>query len=615
MEDRSLMCGIAGIINKKGMPVERNLIEKMTDIIKHRGPDGCGYYQDDTIAFGHRRLAIIDISEDGQQPMYYDEGCLTITFNGEIYNYLEIRLELEKKGYFFKSRTDTEVILAAYKEWGENCVTHFNGMWAFSIHDKSRGILFCSRDRFGVKPFYYFENDEYFLFGSEIKQIFTIIPEKKANIEYLIDFLVTKICEHHSATFFKGVYKLPSGHNLIYDTSSNTYVFKRYYDIQKNEAVSQCSLEHAEKEYFKAFTNSIILRLRSDVKVGTCLSGGLDSSSVATIAAKLNRQTNVEPFSAITAVSSQKSNDESEFAKIVAEHSDMNWITVTPSYDDFVNSLEQVIYTQEEPFGSPSIIMQYYVMKTARRNGIVVLLDGQGGDETLLGYKKYYPAHFVSHFKENGLLSTMLAIRKASKNNSEMSIVNIVKYLVAGLLARARYAFYSYQHRYLKELPPIPTHLEEFSHSCLNIFDLQRLENISTNLPVLLRYEDKNSMAHSIETRLPFLDYKTLETALSIPGEYKIRDGWTKWILRRIMSGQMPDNIVWRKNKYGFEAPEAQWLSQHFSIMQKTVLASPILTRLCDMKKLQKMYSSLDSRSKWRLYSIALWEKVYGVVS
>jgi asparagine synthase (glutamine-hydrolysing) len=610
------VCGIAGIISRTDNSVTQQAIEAMTVIIKHRGPDGYGYYRDnkDKVAFGHRRLAILDLTPDGHQPMHYDQERYTITYNGEIYNYLEIRDELRSKGYAFRSQTDTEVILAAYMEWGQACVVRFNGMWSFAIHDKVNNIVFCSRDRFGVKPFYYHVNADIFAFGSELKQLLPLMSARKANKEILTNFLFTGICEHTTATFFEGIEKLPASHNLIYDLANHTFSIEAYYRISRVPTVENLPLEEAQELFSSVFQEAIRLRLRSDVKVGTCLSGGLDSSSVATIAARLTRQATVEPFCAITAVSTQESNDESRFAEIVAKHSSMNWLTVRPTYEDFLVSLENVVYAQEEPFSSPSITMQYYVMKTARENGITVLLDGQGGDETLLGYERYYAAHLVSLYKREGLLAIVASIWKAGKNNTKLGFADIMKYLVSGLSAQARYIVYSSRHCYLKEIPPLPKHLQDFSRCSLDIFALQVLENTSSNLPALLRYEDKNSMAHSIETRLPFLDYRMLETSLSLPGEYKLNDGWTKWILRNSMVGKMPDSVVWRKNKFGFEAPEKQWLMRHLQTMQRVVGASPILQKTCDMGRLMKMFPNMDMRSQWRLYSTAMWEKIFEVV-
>jgi asparagine synthase (glutamine-hydrolysing) len=351
------------------------------------------------------------------------------------------------------------------------------------------------------------------------------------------------------------------------------------------------------------------------VKVGTCLSGGLDSSSVATVASSLYHDSSAEPFSAITAVSEEAKSDESGFAGMVAQASGLNWLTVRPGYRDFADCLPHVVESQEEPFGGPSIIMQHFVMKTARENGITVLLDGQGGDETLLGYERYYAAYIVSRMRTHGIGGMPAALRAINANNAKMGAVNIAKFLVAGLIAPARYQFYKNRHSYMRAHDPVPRHLKRFSKSLLNVFDLQALELESTNLPVLLRYEDKNSMAHSIEARLPFLDYRLVELDLSLPDTMKINDGWTKWILRKAMNGRMPDAVVWRKNKFGFEAPDELWLKAHQPEMEKAVFASPLVRELVDLPRLRARYGGLERRSRWRLYSLALWEEKFRIAA
>lgn len=608
------MCGIAGLILKKGLTFDLNeTIRTMTNKIQHRGPDGEGLYCFNNVGFGHRRLAIIDRSSLGHQPMSYHNDQLVITYNGEIYNYIELRQTLEEKGYLFHSHTDTEVILAAYAEWGETCVTRFNGMWAFAILDKTRQTVFCSRDRFGVKPFYYINTPELFAFGSEIRQLLPFLKHVEANPNVLTDFILTSIADHAEETFFNNVNKLPASNNLIYTLSNHTFKHQPYYQIKPNPTIATLSAEDAVDHYMHLLEDAIRLRLRADVAVGTCLSGGLDSSTVASIAAPLYQSSSGRAFRGITAVSEQASNNESQYAQQVIEHSGMSWIQVRPSYADFVDSLPHLVLTQEEPFGGPSLTMQYFVMKTAREHGIPVLLDGQGGDETLLGYEKYYGSHLATTYRQHGIRAFIYALRTAGKNNKKLSLPNAMKYLIAGSMSSLRYQYYCHQHRYLLNYPMIPEHLSAFSRSILNTFQLQRLEIESTNLPILLRYEDKNSMAHSIETRLPFIDYRVLEAALSLPAAYKIKDGWTKWILRKGMENRMPQSITWRKNKFGFEAPEALWLTQHANEMQAAVQSSILLRDISKPEALKKNYHALDLRSKWRLYSIALWESSFGV--
>jgi asparagine synthase (glutamine-hydrolysing) len=297
------MCGIAGLILKNGASTGiADNISKMTHLIQHRGPDGEGIYCYRNLGLGHRRLAIIDVSPDGHQPMFYSNNQLVITYNGEIYNYIEIKQELENLGYTFFSQTDTEVILAAYAEWGQECVHRFNGMWAFAILDKLKNTVFCSRDRFGVKPFYYVNTPELFAFGSEIKQLLPFLKSVSANQPLLIDFLLTSISDHSDNTFFNDVAKLPASHNLVYSLDKNNLEIKPFYQLSFNQRYADMSQAEAIDTYMGLLESSIKLRLRADVPVGTCLSGGLDSSSVASIAAPLYQSAAGRSFNGITAV-------------------------------------------------------------------------------------------------------------------------------------------------------------------------------------------------------------------------------------------------------------------------------------------------------------------------
>lgn len=607
------MCGIAGVVNNLTQVNVQSVVEQMISKIVHRGPDGHGVFTDGNLGLGHRRLAIIDLTEDGHQPMAYADGNLVITFNGEIYNYRELRSELSALGYQFRSHSDTEVILAAYQQWGQDCVSRFNGMWAFALYDKSAQLLFCSRDRFGIKPFYYVDNNNGFYFASEIRQLLPYLSRISAHRDLLGDFLLTSICEHTNETFFHGVLKLPAGHNLVYRLQEQRFSIHQYYELNRIDSFHRMSVDESVEAFRAQFEDAIQLRLRADVPVGTCLSGGLDSSSVASLAGPIYQAASGKAFSAITAVSEQESNNEANFAKEVVDHSGLNWLTVKPSYEDFLSSLDAVVHAQEEPFGSTSLTMQYFVMQAARKNGIPVLLDGQGGDETLLGYPKYYGSYLATTLRDQGFGSFVQAFRSAGANNAKMSLPNAMIFLVGGLVAPARYLVYLNRHRYLAARPAYPKHLSDFARTSWDDFELQKLEITRTNLPVLLRYEDKNSMAHSIETRLPFLDYRVVEMALSLPGNSKIRDGWSKWVLRQAMDKRMPHSITWRKNKFGFEAPEHIWMTKHRAEMKQTVLSSPMLTEMTKSSVLSASFDGLNMRTQWRLYSIALWEKAFEV--
>ncbi len=596
------MCGISGIINKNNKSVEELLILQMTDIIAHRGPDSSGSYLYKNIAFGHRRLSILDLSSSGHQPMKYLDD-LVITYNGEIYNFIEIREELIQKGYIFDSNSDTEVILKAYHCWGKTCVNYFNGMWSFSILDIKQKIIFCSRDRFGVKPFYYIEKNDLFAFGSEISQLLTFLPNKILNKKVALDYLISGIEECSNETFFKDIYLLKGGHNLVFDLQTNSYEIERYYNLklsdQKNTSVD---------DYIQELKRSITLRLRSDVKVGTCLSGGIDSSTISSFASKIYQNSN-EKFMAIHAKSSEYKTDESEFAKIVSKISNINLNFVEPSYSDFKSNILSIIKIQQEPFGSLSIIMQYFVFKKAKELGCIVMLDGQGGDETLLGYERYYPAIVKS---KKGI-AKLKALLQSSKN-SRLSLLDTIKYQyyfsnykLSLKLLKFKNSFYKSEilNEYESE------ELRIISESYNDISILQKNEIESSQLPHLLKYEDRNSMANSIESRLPFLDYKLVELSLNTNNSLKIKDGWTKFILRKAAETILPKEIVWRKAKLGFNAPEKTWTKEFENEMIKEIQQSEILNNFIDFKKLY--FKNLDLRTKWRIYNFSAWEKEFKV--
>ena len=596
------MCGISGIINKNNKSVEELLILQMTDIIAHRGPDSSGSYLYKNIAFGHRRLSILDLSSSGHQPMKYLDD-LVITYNGEIYNFIEIREELIQKGYIFDSNSDTEVILKAYHCWGKTCVNYFNGMWSFSILDIKQKIVFCSRDRFGVKPFYYIENNDLFSFGSEISQLLPFLPNRILNKKVALDYLISGIEECSNETFFKDIYLLKGGHNLVFDLQTNSYEIERYYNLklsdQKNTSVD---------DYIQELKRSITLRLRSDVKVGTCLSGGIDSSTISSFASKLYQNSN-EKFMAIHAKSSEYKTDESEFAKIVSKISNINLNFVEPSYSDFKSNILSIIKIQQEPFGSLSIIMQYFVFKKAKELGCIVMLDGQGGDETLLGYERYYPAIIKS---KKGI-AKLKALLQSSKN-SRLSLLDTIKYQYYFSnyklrLKRLKFKNSFYKSEILNEYES--EELRIISESYNDISILQKNEIESSQLPHLLKYEDRNSMANSIESRLPFLDYKLVELSLNTNNSLKIKDGWTKFILRKAAETILPKEIVWRKAKLGFNAPEKTWTKEFENEMIKEIEQSEILNNFIHFKKLY--FKNLDLRTKWRLYNFSAWEKEFKV--
>lgn len=602
------MCGISGIIDKNRKAVSKSDIKAMNDLIVHRGPDDEGYFFGDNFAFGNRRLSIIDLSSDGHQPMTYN-GKYTIAYNGEVYNYLEIKEELLNKGYIFHTKSDTEVILAAYDRWGYDCVKRFNGMWAFAIFDSVKNVIFCSRDRFGVKPFYYLEVNGRFVFGSEIKQLLLFMPDRYVNKKILMDYVILGYEEHTNETFFENIFKLRQSHNLIYDLKTHQYYLQQYYKIVVDENLTKSDEFTAVNTYRKKLIDGIKLRLRSDVKVGTCLSGGLDSSSIAALAARF--YSSDEKFVSIHAKSSESRSDESKFAVKVSNHCGLDLHIIEPSKNDFLGNIDEIIYALEEPFIGPSIFMQYFVMKKAKELNCKVMLDGQGGDETLLGYERYFTAFLL----KQSLLKKIKILFSASKNSKcsiKELLLNYIYFSNAKIvLLRHKIKSSFIKKKYYNLLSK--SLLAAITKSYMDIANMQMNELFYAPLPSLLRYADKNSMQHSVEIRLPFIDYKTIETALSINNQYKIKDGWTKYILRKTMAEEnaLPAEIVWRRDKLGFEAPESAWIDAVNDQLPQLFCNSKILSEITKNKRINLL--KLDNRQKWKLFNIAKWEKIYNV--
>jgi asparagine synthase (glutamine-hydrolysing) len=540
--------------------------------------------------------------------MRHREHPIWIAYNGEIYNYLELRAELEALGFVFHTSSDTEVLLASYVCWGARCLERFNGMWSFAIHDERDNTLFCARDRFGVKPFYYLDTNGQFAFGSEIRQLLPLVESRVAEDDMVRDFLVCGLTDHTNRTFFKGIEKLPPGHWLRVDVSSGQATIERYYSLVPSPMGSdEAKAPDLVRELLDDATR---LRLRSDVRVGTCLSGGLDSSSVATLAARRYALGSNERFFAITAVSEQVSNNEETYAAEIAARSELNWLRTKPTYEDFASTAETLLEVQEEPFAGPSIMMQYEVMKTARSHGVIVLLDGQGGDETLLGYHRYYAAWLLDHFQRASVGGFLAAFSDAMR--AGISPRRLLMYLFGVGSSRLRAAIYRWRYAFLRN-PDLPESLRRFARKMRDAQGMQVLEITETNLPMLLRFEDKNSMRFGIETRLPFLDYRFVEFALSLPTRIKLNKGWAKWPLRAAMQDLLPAGINWRRDKIGFAAPDQLWLTQHSPAMYDKVINSALLARYVDLAAVRKKFYRLDLGMRWRLYCVALWGERFRV--
>jgi asparagine synthase (glutamine-hydrolysing) len=426
-----------------------------------------------------------------------------------------------------------------------------------------------------------------------------------------MDYLIPDYEDHNNETFFKNIYKLEQSHNLIYNLNDNTYKIFPYYEIQIDKTIAKLDEKESVQVFTDLFKNSIQLRLRSDVKVGTCLSGGLDSSSVASLASIIYRQNSTQKFSAITAKSIEEVTDETQFAKKVVEKADLDWHITEPTYEEFYKEINKVIEIQEEPFGSPSIFMQYKVFGKAAENKCIVMLDGQGGDETLLGYERYYPAFLLSLPKQEVLKNFIFSSR-----NSGLSKKQLLYYFFYFTSPALRTAFLRKRFRFIKKKNFDLLNkqiIRQSSAGYSDIINLQKTEITSLQLPHLLKYEDRNSMSHSIESRLPFLDYRMVETSLSLNNNFKIRDGWTKYVLRKAIEPIVPKEIVWRKSKLGFNAPEAVWLKSFKTNMLKVIEKSSIINHISDLDKFRSDYSNLNNRIIWRLYNLAKWEEIFNV--
>lgn len=534
------MCGIAGIISPEKNSASSTQL--MIAAISHRGPDGESFWSNDEqqVHFAHRRLAIIDLSATGCQPMHYLDRY-SIIHNGEVYNYKEIRNTLRGNGYHFKSNSDTEVIMAAYDCWGVDCLKHFNGMFAFAIWDEREKQLFAARDRFGQKPFYYFfdKKKNQFAFASEMKALLMLQGERKINKKQMLLFLslgFTSDANDSSSTFYDGILQLPPAHFLLFNINFPAGPgIHRYWDLDKS--AHEKDDETAIEEFRNLFKSSVELTFNADVNVGTCLSGGLDSSSIAAVASKLSVENN--SYKAFTAVFPGFEKDESSYSALVARQFGLEQFIVSPSGDDLVNDLEKFLWHQEQPVGSASAYVQYKVFELAKSHGIKVLLDGQGADETLAGYLKYL------QWNDGGWKKTLaLAFPSAASKflrSKALKQISGNKDLKQELL-----------NEYKADLVVKPV-----VHS-LN--DLLYFNTCVSGLNELLHYADRNSMAHGREVRLPFLDHRLVEFIASLSSHFKIRGNETKWILRKTMENILPREIVWRKDKVGFEPPQKDWM-------------------------------------------------------
>ena len=613
------MCGICGVVALQ-RPPEAGVVRAMLSELRHRGPDGEGFFEAPGVALGHARLAIIDLSDGGRQPFASDDGSLQLLHNGEVFNYLELRAELEQLGHRFRTETDTEVVLRAYQQWGPRCVERFNGMWAFALWDEAEQRLFCSRDRFGIKPFVYRLEGARFAFASE-PRAFLRDPSFRArpNPAAIRDFLAQGHTDHLEETFYDGVRQLPPGHSLTFDAKGLR--LDRYWRLEPRDQPADPVAAFRE-----LFLDAIRLRLRSDVPLGTALSGGLDSSAVAVAIDHLLRTEgeNARPVGerqrTFTAYFEDAGFDERPFAvavvaRIVAEP---RWV----SFDEetLLDVLPDVVAAQGEPFASTSIVAQWFVMRAAAAAGLKVMLDGQGGDEVLAGYRTTYGYRLADLLSGARLREAVAELRAFPEPRRALPAALVTPFLPQS----ARWALRGRRgrgdllvHPSLRgsTSPPEPP---EAGHLPDRLRSQYHLILSQLGLPELLRYEDRNSMAHSLEGRVPFLDHRLVELLYGLDARQLYERGTTKVVLREALSDLLPPVVRERRDKLGFVTPEQRFFRGRLGAFAEDVFRSPELRErgLVDGQEAVARLNRLRAGKAagfelWRALSVELWARRY----
>jgi asparagine synthase (glutamine-hydrolysing) len=662
------MCGITGIVALNGRPVDLDVLQRMNDAQAHRGPDGEGFavsWQEShgfcsaflrhtrqgrsappaRVALGHRRLAILDLSERGLQPMSAGASGAWIVFNGEIYNHRELREELESRGRFFNTRTDTEVLLQSYLEWGTECLRHLDGMFAFAIWDGARGQLFCARDRLGIKPFYYATPAKHFIFASEIKGLLQFPQlEKAPDDAAVLGFLVHGNCDYRERTILRQVQALPAAHALVLDIGSGNLERWSYWTPAPRadwNSLGDASRVELLRHLLMETTRSHLI---SDVRAGSCLSGGLDSSAVVGLIGKIWRdQPEVasalgEQFHTFTSCYQYPELDERQYALAVAGAVGATPTLVFPSPDDFWDSFSKMAWHQDMPFSGLSFYAQWRVMRAARETGVKVLLDGQGGDEVFGGYAKFRYAYLASLLRA-GRLGTMAREAWATVLQRDLYILDVragYRYLPRRL--RALLGVDSLLQRILRadwnqavgdESTPATrwwrhaTSSGGNGDSPLSMIQAVQIEDLLVDtLPLILRMEDRSSMAFSIEARVPLLDHKLVEFGLSLPDHQKIQNGFSKFAVREATRGLMPEGVRLRRTKLGFAGADRRWLSGDLRPQITELIDGPLrCERFVDPVPLREWYRSKAAAgasaeaygSLFRVLALEMWMRAFDV--
>jgi asparagine synthase (glutamine-hydrolysing) len=669
------MCGISALVGGGGIP--SGVIRSMTDAVRHRGPDDEGYVLfrgpgdavalggSDTpaaccstglpyapsaqpvegavgrVALGHRRLSILDVSPAGHQPLCDAGRRVWIAYNGEVYNYRELREELEAGGERFVSGTDTEVIVAAYRRWGTECLHRFNGMFAFALVDLERRVLFAARDRFGIKPLYYWVSpDGTLALASEIKQ-FTTLPgwSPRMNGQRAYDFLNWRITDHTHETLFDGVYQLRGGESVEVDISSvlaggplgfapgRQVPTRRWYHLHPRPF--EGDFARAAGEFRDLLTDSVRLRLRADVPVGSCLSGGLDSSAIVCTMDRLLREGGTAVQKTFSACSEDPRFDEREWIDEVVGHTAVEPHYVYPGMTGAFDELDALAWHQDEPFSSTSIFAQWNVFRLAREHGVVVMLDGQGADEQLAGYHTFFRplwAGLLLQMRLRALARELRAARRLHGYTGAYAATQIMNMLLPEHLRRMgrRFAARTQTAPEWLDLGALGAEpgdpFDARGTQTASVRELSVAQLTSTNLQMLLHWEDRDSMAHSVESRIPFLDYRLVEFVLGLPTEHKISDGITKRVLREGMRGVLPERVRGRMDKMGFLTAEQAWVREHAPErfrrgLREAVQASDGVIRARAAEKLDRIIAGTEPWEPfaWRVISFGAWMRRFGV--
>ena len=658
------MCGISALFIWKDPTILR-FIKPMTDLIRHRGPDDegftffslknhkhpCVYGGADTpkelfdssfkllqeplphgyhLSFGHRRLSILDLSPAGHQPLSTPERRFWITYNGEVYNYLELRKELAQLGHQFHSHTDTEVILLAYKEWGTDCIHRFNGMFAFLIFDAQTRTLFGARDRFSVKPLYYWISPKGFAaFASEIKQ-FTVLPGWKPLVfgQAAYDFLNWGMTNHAQETCFSHVYQLQGGHSFLCHLEENqplSIVPQKWYHLPVRNYHG--TFEEAGEQFAFLLKDAIKLRCRADVPIGSCLSGGLDSSSIVCLAHTiLKEQQSSHAQMTFSACSHYPQFDEKEYIQQVVDQTNVLSHITYPELNHLFDKLDTIIWHQDEPFGSTSIFAQWEVFDLVKQNHVKVMLDGQGADEQLAGYSGFHSARFHDLARSFRFYTLWKELRKTRKLHNISFPIKLlfnqmlppsIKQPIRKVLKKSTTEASWLDNDILKASIRDPSKFSVPTKGALS--QLSYAQITRTSIPMLLHFEDRDSMAHSIEARTPFLDYRLVEFVQSLPADYKLSDGITKRVLRQGLRGTLPEGICNRISKLGFATPEEVWVRNNPQQFQNLIKESVSFSQgILNQQAIQICNDMILGRRPytffvWRLIAFGRWMKRFSV--